>query len=93
MRLFEEMLSALGLAEDVAFGGAKVVLYAGRCAYFENVKGILSLGGEEVVLLLRKGKVRAEGKNLRLARYGGGDLPRHGSEKGDGDGIRAHRIR
>ena len=74
MRLFEEMLSALGLAEDVAFGGAKVVLYAGRCAYFENVKGIRSLGGEEVVLLLRKGKVRAEGKNLRLARYGGGDL-------------------
>ena len=74
MRLFEEMLSALGLAEDIAFGGAKVVLYAGRCAYFENVKGILSLGGEEVVLLLRKGKVRAEGRNLRLARYGGGDL-------------------
>ena len=51
MRLFEEMLSALGLAEDVAFGGAKVVLYAGRCAYFENVKGILSLGGEGAVFL------------------------------------------
>ena len=73
MRLFEEIVSRLGLDEEVA-SGEKYVVFPGRCAYFENVKGILSLGGEEVVLLLRKGKVRAEGKNLRLARYGGGDL-------------------
>ena len=74
MRLFEELLASLGLAEDVSFGGAKVVLYAGRCAYFENVKGIFSFSEEEVVLQLRAGRVRAAGKGLAVARYGGGDM-------------------
>lgn len=74
VRIFEEILSALGIAEDVAFGGAKVVLYAGRCAYFENVQSVLSFSAEEVVLRLKRGEVRARGKDLCVARYGGGDL-------------------
>lgn len=74
MRLFEEIFSALGLAEDVAFGGAKAVLYAGRCAYFENVKCILSFTAEEVVLQVGRGEACARGRGLRIARYGGGDL-------------------
>ena len=74
MRLFEEMLSALGLAEDVAFGGAKVVLYAGRCAYFEGVKGIRSFSSSAVEVLMKSGAYRAEGEGLKVARYGGGDL-------------------
>ena len=71
VRIFEEILSALGIAEDVAFGGAKVVLYAGRCAYFENVQSVLSFSAEEVVLRLKRGEVRARGKDLCVARYGG----------------------
>lgn len=74
MRLFEEILSALGGDEEIAFGGAKVVLYAGRCAYFENVKSILSFSKEAVIIQLKKGTVCAEGEGLAVARYGEGDL-------------------
>ena len=65
MRLFEEILSAAGFGEELS-GGAKVVLFAGRCGYFENVKSIS--------LLLKRGEVHVEGKNLCVARYGEGDL-------------------
>ena len=74
MRLFEEILSAAGFDEELAFGGAKVVLIAGRCGYFENVKGISSFTDTAVSLLTKRGEVRIEGKGLRVARYGGGDL-------------------
>ena len=73
MNFFGTVLLKLGV-EAAAPASYRAVISGGGYGYFENVKGILSLGGEEVVLLLRKGKVRAEGKNLRLARYGGGDL-------------------
>lgn len=73
MRLFEELVCELG-DEEIAFGGAKIVLLAGRGAYFENVKSIFSLGNEGAVLLTRGGKVSVEGEGLAVARYGGGDL-------------------
>ncbi len=73
MRLFEELVRELG-DEEIAFGGAKIVLLAGRGAYFENVKSIFSLGKDGAVLLTRGGKVSVEGEGLAVARYGGGDL-------------------
>lgn len=74
MRLFDEILTRIGADADVAFGGAKAVLYLGRCAYFENVKGIAVLSKEEVVLRFAEGEVRVTGKDLAVARYGEGDL-------------------
>lgn len=74
MRLYEELLARLGPEEDLAFGGAKVVLYAGRCAFFENVKSIRDFSSQGITLQLRRGQVRAEGEKLRIERYGGGDL-------------------
>ncbi len=74
MRLSEESFAALGINADVAAGGAKVVVYAGVCACFENVKGIVRLSAEEVVLRAGRGEVCVHGKNLRVARYGLGDL-------------------
>ena len=73
MRLFEEILSAAGFDEELS-GGAKVVLYAGRCGYFENVKSISSFSDTAVALLLKRGEVHIEGKGLRVLRYGEGDL-------------------
>ena len=74
MRLFEELLARIGPDEDLAFGGAKVVLYAGKCAFFENVKSIAAFSSESITLQLRRGQVRADGERLCIERYGGGDL-------------------
>ena len=74
MRLFEEILSAAGFDEELSFGGAKVVLFAGRCGYFENVRGIASFSDTAVELLLKRGEVHIGGKGLHVARYGSGDL-------------------
>ena len=74
MRLFEEIMSVLGPDGEVLFGGAKVVLYAGKCAYFENVKSISSFSDGELVLSLKEGSVTAEGSGFSFARYGDGDL-------------------
>ena len=74
MRLFQEILAAAGFDEELSFGGAKVVLFAGKCGYFENVKSISSFSEGVVSLLLKRGEVRIAGRNLCVARYGGGDL-------------------
>ena len=74
MRLSEESLAALGVNADVAAGGAKVVVCAGVCACFEIVKGIVRLSSEEVVLRAGRGEVCVRGKDLRVARFGLGDL-------------------
>lgn len=74
MRLFEEIMSVLGPDGEVLFGGAKVVLYAGKCAYFENVKSISSFSDGELVLSLKEGSVTAEGSGFSIVRYGDGDL-------------------
>ena len=74
MRLFDEILSRIGAVEDVAFGGGKAVVYEGRCAYFENVKGIAAFYPSSITQRVREGEVRGEGEGLRVARYGGGDL-------------------
>ena len=39
MRLFEEIVARLGLDEEIV-SGEKYVVFPGRCAYFENVKGV-----------------------------------------------------
>lgn len=73
MRLFEEIVSRLGLDEEVA-SGEKYVVFPGRCAYFEGVKSIRSFSSSAVEVLMQSGAYRAEGEGLKVARYGGGDL-------------------
>ena len=73
MRLFEEIVSRLGLDEEVA-SGEKYVVFPGRCADFEGVKGIRSFSSSAVEVLMKSGAYRAEGEGLKVARYGGGDL-------------------
>ena len=73
MRLFEEIVSRLGLDEEVA-SGEKYVVFPGRCAYFEGVKGIRSFSSSALEVLMKSGAYRAEGEGLKVARYGGGDL-------------------
>jgi len=73
VRLFEEIVSRLGLDEEVA-SGEKYVVFPGRCAYFEGVKGIRSFSSSALEVLMKSGAYRAEGEGLKVARYGGGDL-------------------
>ena len=74
MGLTDEILSRLGIEEEILFSGAKVVLYAGTCAYFENVLSIAAFSPEALVLRVRTGEVRVEGKQFVVAHYGAGDL-------------------
>ena len=74
MRLFDEILARIGADEDIAFGGAKAVVYAGRCAYFENVKGIAAFSSSAVTLRVRAGEMRAGGVEECEGGDDGGDL-------------------
>ena len=82
MRLFDEIVTRLGADADVCFGGAKAVLLVGKCAYFENVRGIASLSAEEAVLAFAGVRLRVTGRNMTVARYGGGDLLLAGDVRG-----------
>lgn len=82
MRLFDEIVTRLGADADVCFGGAKAVLLVGKCAYFENVRGIASLSAEEAVLAFAGVRLRVTGRGMTVARYGGGDLLLAGDVRG-----------
>ena len=82
MRLFDEIVTRLGADADVCFGGAKAVLLVGKCAYFENVRGIVSLSAEEAVLAFAGVRLRVTGRGMTVARYGGGDLLLAGDVRG-----------
>ncbi len=74
MKLFDEIMSRLGVDEEIVFGGAKYVVFDGRCAYFENVKGIDDFSENEVKILLKKGKLKVSGNGLYIRRFIEGDL-------------------
>ena len=78
MNLFNEIIGRLGADEELAFGGVKYVIFDGRCGYFENVKGIGDFSDTLVEILLKKGKLRVEGKNLYIRRFVEGDLAVYG---------------
>ena len=73
VRLFEEIVARLGLDEEIV-SGEKYVVFPGRCAYFENVKGIRSFSSAAVAVRIGKIFLRAEGENLHVRQYCGGDL-------------------
>ena len=73
MRLFEEIVARLGLDEEIA-SGEKFVVFPDRCAYFENVKAILSFSSSAAEIACKSGVLRAEGEELRVGYYCGGEL-------------------
>lgn len=78
MKLFDEIMSRLGVEEELVFGGVKYVVFDGRCAYFENVKGIGDFSSNEVQILLKKGILKVTGNNLYIRRFIEGDLAVYG---------------
>lgn len=74
MKLFGEIMSRLGVDEEIVFGGVKYVVFDGRCAYFENVKGIDDFSQNEVKILLKNGKLKVLGNGLYIRRFVEGDL-------------------
>lgn len=73
MRLFEEIVARLGLDEEIA-AGEKYVVFPGKCAYFENVKGIRVFSAAGVEISFKSGALRIEGEGLSVGQYCGGDL-------------------
>lgn len=77
MRLFEEIMAQLD-ADSGDGGGALYVVAEGRGGYFENVKDLGAFSSQEVCLIVKKGKLRVCGKNLRVDKYREGDVLLHG---------------
>lgn len=78
MKLFDEIMSRLGADEEIVFSGVKYVVFDGRCAYFENVKGIGDFTENEIQILLKKGKLKVSGNGLYIRRFIEGDLAIYG---------------
>lgn len=73
MRLFEEIVSRLGLEEEIAAGN-KYVVFPEKCAYFENVKALRAFSSVLAEIVFKDGALRVEGEGLRVGYYNGGDL-------------------
>ena len=52
----------------------RAVLFGDSAGYFENVKSIVSYDVKEVVLSLKNGGLRVEGKDLYIKKYCEGDV-------------------
>lgn len=52
----------------------RAVLLGDGAGYFENVSSILSFSPEEIVLSLKKGKLRISGEKLYVKKYCMGDV-------------------
>ena len=73
MRLFSELSKALA-AEGQNFSRVQYTVVDGKGGYFQNVKRILELSQECIVLSGKKGSVRIEGSGLSLGKCFSGDV-------------------
>ncbi len=73
MRFAEELAARLGLDEEIV-SGKKYVVFLGRCAYFEGVRGLRAFSSSAVEVDFGGVAVRAEGENLSVRQFCGGDL-------------------
>ena len=52
----------------------RAVIFGENCAYFENVKTIVSYDENLIILALKKGGLEVSGEKLYIKRYSGSDL-------------------
>ena len=65
----ENVVSALEISRDLAYGDAIVTVTGPGCAVVENYRSILKYTREEILILTAKGKVKICGKYLEISCY------------------------
>lgn len=91
MQLWQEIGAQLGEgAEERSVTALRFMVTAGQGGYFQNIRGVFSFSGKEVVLLCGKEKVVVEGENLTIRKYCEKDILIGGNVRGirreDGNG-------
>lgn len=71
MSFFNEIAAALGLDKSSVANGYQIINYNGDAVYAEGFKRVLSIGAEEVVLGLKKGRVTIVGEELSVKELSG----------------------
>ena len=64
---FDELKGEFALNDD-AFSQFNIINISARFLYIEGHKGLLTLGQEQVIVKVKKGRVVVNGQNLSLAK-------------------------
>ena len=60
----------------------RAVMFGDRAIYFEGILSIVYYAKEEIVLQIKKGKIKIKGQDLYIKKYCGGDVAICGLIKG-----------
>lgn len=63
-KFFEDISKLVGLDEKEYVGGYKIINFDGRAVYIEGYRSLMSISKEEVVLKLKKGRLKVIGKDI-----------------------------
>lgn len=74
MGFIDIIIEHLGGVEGVLNPQFRAVLFGKSAVYLENIIGIVSYEKEEILLCVKKGKVRIKGQNLYVKKYCLGDM-------------------
>ncbi len=74
MSFFDNIKNCIYQDGAPELAGFRAVMFGFSSAYFENVKGILSFTKNEIVLGLKKGKIKLSGEELFVKKYCAGDV-------------------
>ncbi len=74
MSFIENIKKCIGYSDNPELAEFRVVSFAFRSAYFENVKAIISYDEQEITLSLKRGGIRVSGKELYVKKYCAGDV-------------------
>ena len=82
MAFLEEMLTLIGLDKELLPFPFRVTLLGERGIFIEGVKTIESFSVEKVVLKTKSGYLEINGENLKITKYGEGDVALNGKING-----------
>ncbi len=69
-----ELLSAMQVPSDLAFGEPVVTFYGGREVHIENYRRILAYDACHLCILTQRGRMLLEGEEIRIASYSGEEM-------------------
>ena len=74
MSFIDNIKNCINSWENPNLSEFRLVSFGFRSVYFENVASIVSYTKEQIVLGLKKGALKIEGKELCIKKYCGGDV-------------------
>ena len=78
MAILENILDGLGIDREIRPYPYRFSVFGRVGGWFEGIEGMESFSPEEVVLRLKKGKLRVSGRDLAVRKYGEKEIARGG---------------